>query len=129
MIKMLNSLTQQPSENCIFLTYNVDLLFFEYIVFEPLYAAGCRNILIMCDPGQYQVALRDASELRHAGQRYPILPARTSLTGVFHPKLVLQTSANSGRVFLMSGNVTKAGYAANWEVGFRYALDDCERIR
>src|SRR5262249_25682162 len=41
---------------------------------------------------------------------------RTSPAGAFHPKLVLLTSADSGRVFLTSGNLTKAGYTANWEV-------------
>src|SRR3954464_8367298 len=83
MIKLLTSLTRQPAENCIILTYNADLLFFEYMVFDPLYAAGCHNVLVMCDPAQYQLALRDTSQLRHAGQHYPILPARTSPAGAF----------------------------------------------
>jgi hypothetical protein len=116
MIKLLTSLTRQPAENCIILTYNADLLFFEYMVFDPLYAAGCHNVLVMCDPAQYQLALRDTSQLRHAGQRYPILPARTSPAGAFHPKLMLLTSAEGGRLFLTSGNLTKAGYTTNWEV-------------
>lgn len=120
MIPLLTTLTRQPAENCIFLTYNADLLFFEYMVFDRLYATGCRNMLVMCDPAQYQLAVRDASQLRYAGQRYPVLPGRTSPAGAFHPKIVLLTSTDGGQVFLTSGNLTKAGYTANWEVVSRF---------
>ena len=116
MMRLLTTLKRQPADNSVILTYNADLPFFEYMVFEPLYAAGCRNTLVVCDPMQYELALDDAPLLRYAGQRYLLMPARTSLKGAFHPKLILLTSADSGRVFLASSNLTKAGYGRNWEV-------------
>lgn len=115
-MKLLESLKRHPADNCVILTYNADLMFFEYMLFEPLYGAGCRNTLVICDPVQYQKALGDASHLRFAGQRYWLLPGFTSPTGAFHPKLILLTSADRGRLFLASGNLTKAGYTHNWEV-------------
>lgn len=123
-MKLLDSIRRHPVDNCIILTYNADLLFFEYMLFEPLYGAGCRNTLVICDPAQYQHALADASLLRFAGQRYWIRPGLTSHTGAFHPKLILLTSADRGRLFLTSGNLTKPGYAHNWEVAsvFEYSV-------
>jgi len=115
-MKLLTALKSQPADNCVVLTYNANLLFFEYTLFEPLYAAGCRNTLVLCDPHQYELALADTPLLRYAGQRYLFQPARTSPSGAFHPKLILLTSAHDGRLFLASSNLTRAGYARNWEV-------------
>lgn len=115
-MKLLTALKRQSADNCIILTYNADLLFFEHLIFEPLYASGCRNTLVLCDPLQYRMALADVEQLRYAGQRYLLMPARTSLSGAFHPKLILLTSADGGHLFLTSGNLTKAGYTRNWEV-------------
>ncbi|MFC1975479.1 hypothetical protein ACFLXQ_03660 [Chloroflexota bacterium] len=115
-MKLLKSLNQ-PADNCIILTYNLDLLFFEYMLYPSLYASGCRNTMILCDPTQYEFALQyDVARLQYVGQRYLLVPARTSLSGAFHPKLILLTSANGGSLFLLSGNLTKAGYLHNWEV-------------
>lgn len=115
-MKLLTALKRRPADNCVILTYNADLLFFEHMVFEPLYAAGCRNTLVLCDPLQYSMAVADIEQLRYAGQRYLLMPARTSLSGAFHPKLILLTSTEGGRLFLTSGNLTKAGFTRNWEV-------------
>ena len=95
-MKLLTALRRQPADNCIILTYNADLLFFEHLLFEPLYASGCRNTLVLCDPMQYGIALSDIDQLRYAGQRYLLLPGRTSPRGAFHPKLILLTSAAGG---------------------------------
>ena len=58
-MKLLTAIKRQPADNCIILTFNADLLFFEHMVFEPLYGAGCRNTLVLCDPAQYSMALDD----------------------------------------------------------------------
>ena len=84
-MKFLSALKRQAVDNCIILTYNANLVFFEYMLFEPLYAAGCRNTLIVCDPRQYDAALADAPLLRYAGQRYLFMPGRTSPSGAFPP--------------------------------------------
>lgn len=115
-MKLLKSLNL-PADNGIILTYNLDLLFFEYMLFQALYASGCRNTMILCDPVQSNLALQhDVARLQHVGQRYLLLPARTSPNGAFHPKLILLTSADTGSLYLLSGNLTKSGYLYNWEV-------------
>ncbi len=124
MIKLLTTLRSQRADNCFILTYNVDLPFFEYMLFDQLYANGCRNTVVVCDPLQYEVALQDTPLLRSAGQRYLVLPARISPRGVFHPKLALLTSATAGSLFLASGNLSRPGYTRNWEVVSTFEYND-----
>ena len=88
-MKLLKTINKTPADNCVILTYNVDLLFFEQLLFEPLYASGCRNSLVFCDPYQYQIALSDVERLKFAGQRYSFIPSNTSTAGAFHPKVFL----------------------------------------
>jgi len=122
-MKLLKAIKEFPADNAVILTYNLDLLFFEYLLFEPWYAAGYRNILVMADPGQYAAALDDLSELRYVGQRYVVSSGRTSPRGAFHPKLILLTSQERGALFLASANLTRSGYAVNWEVATQFEFN------
>lgn len=115
-MKLLSTLKNQEANNCFILTYNLDLAFFEYMLFAPLYINGCRNVVVVCDPSQYKKSLEDISILRFAGQRYILVPAQTSLNGVFHPKLIFITGDKGGSVTVTSGNLTRAGYTHNLEV-------------
>ncbi len=119
-MKLLPTLKAFPADNAFFLTYNLDLLFFEYMVFDPMYLAGCRNSVVIADPQGYAAALPDMPEVRYAGQRYVITSGRTSPGGAFHPKLALLTSEDRGALFLASANLTRSGYAFNWEVVTRF---------
>jgi hypothetical protein len=121
-MKALRTLIRQPASNCVALTYSLDLPFFEYMLFEQLYNGGCRNVVLLCDPGQHETALDDVPALTYLGQRYlclPIMAARAA----FHPKLVLLTSDDAGLLLLGSGNVSRSGLTHNREVwtAFRYA--------
>lgn len=49
-IKALQTVLKQQADNCVALTYGLDLPFFEYMLFEPLYNGGCRNVTVLCDP-------------------------------------------------------------------------------
>lgn len=115
-MKLLSTLKDQPADNCFILTYNLDLSFFEYMLFMDLYVSGCRNVVIFCDPTQYQKSLHDISILRFLGQRYTLVPARISPQGAFHPKLIFLSNNECGNVFITSGNLTHAGYNHNLEV-------------
>lgn len=120
-MKIYQTLLRQRAENCIAATYNVDLPFFEYLVFEKLYARGCRNTAVLCDPGQYQLALADIPLLKHVGQRYLCVPC-TAARAAFHPKIVLLTSAESGLLLLGSNNLSRSGLVRNLEVTTRFGF-------
>jgi hypothetical protein len=121
-MKALRTLIRQPASNCVALTYSLDLPFFEYMLFEHLYNGECRNVVLLCDPGQHETALDDVPALTHLGQRYLCLPV-TAARAAFHPKLVLLTSDDAGLLLLGSGNLSRAGLTHNREVWttFRYA--------
>lgn len=114
-IKALRTLLDQRADNCFVLTYNLDLPFFEYMLFEPLHNGGCRNVAVLCDPRQYQSALDDVPVLTHLGQRYLCLPATVS-KAAFHPKLLLLTSDEDGLLLLGSGNLSRSGLTHNREI-------------
>lgn len=118
-IKTLRTLLNQPADNCVALTYSLDLPFFEYMLFEPLYHSGCRNVTVLCDPGQHEIALDDVPALEHLGQRYLCLPA-TVARAAFHPKLILLTSDEDGLLLLGSGNLSRSGLTHNQEVWTRF---------
>ncbi len=85
------------------------------MLFEPLYGAGCRNVLIL-RPEPVSLQFAGYSALALCRPRYTIIPSLTSPNGAFHVKMVLLTSKESGNLFLGSGNLTKSGYIRNWEV-------------
>ena len=123
MIKLLSALKKLTAENCFILTFNLDLSFFEAALFEPLYAAGCRNTTILCDPQQYHFALEDANIIRFAGQRYLLFSGQTSPQGAFHPKLILLTNKTAGHLLITSGNLSRSGYTHNWEVATEFEFN------
>ncbi len=122
-IKTLQTLLNQSADNCVALTYSLDLPFFEYMLFAPLYNGGCRNVAVLCDPGQHETALQDVPALEDLGQRYVCLPI-TAARAAFHPKLLLLTSEREGLLLLGSGNLTRSGLTHNQEVWTRFNYAD-----
>lgn len=122
-MRVLQTLSKQQAENCVALTYNLDLPFFEFMLFEPLYYGGCRNVTVLCDPRQYDIALDDIPVLKHLGQRYLCLPA-TVAEAAFHTKIILLTSSEAGLLLIGSGNVSRSGLTHNQEVWTRFAYAD-----
>lgn len=130
-IKTLQTILKQQADNCVALTYNLDLPFFEYMFFEPLYNGGCRNITVLCDPRQYEAALDDVPALKHLGHRYLCLPSSVT-RAAFHPKLILLTSKDAGLLLVGSGNLSRPGLTHNQEVWTQFAYTNSvsdERIR
>ncbi len=112
---LLKQLKVGSYENCVILTYNADLFFFEQVVLPTLRSHGCDNNLVLMDLRQYETSLVSAaSHLGSLGKSYSVLPIRA--LGAFHPKLILQTGPNSGRLILGSGNLTVRGFSSNWEL-------------
>lgn len=126
-MKIYQALLRHRADNYVATTYNVDLPFFEHMLFERLYRNGCYNTTLLCDPNQYQLALQDIPALRHLGHRYVCVPC-TIAKSVFHPKLTILTSAEAGLLLLGSNNISRPGFMRNLEVAtkFEYATNDSD---
>ena len=112
---LLKQLKVGSYENCVILTYNADLFFFEQVVLPTLRSRGCYNNLVLMDLRQYEASLLSAaSHLGSLGKSYSVLPVKAS--SAFHPKLILQSGQSGGRLILGSGNLTVRGFSSNWEL-------------
>lgn len=112
---LLKQLKVGSYENCVILTYNADLFFFEQVVLPTLRSHGCNNNLVLMDLKQYEASLVSASRhLGSLGKLYSVLPVKAF--GAFHPKLILQAGEKTGRLILGSGNLTVRGFSSNWEL-------------
>lgn len=110
--------------SAIFLTYTLNLQFFEQMIAPRLDAAGCTNVLILSDTTGYDEALlRGARSLSGAGTRYVCARLRSLGHGVQHTKLVLLAGPQAGRLLVGSGNLTLQGFGRNLELFDRYDLD------
>lgn len=111
----------------IFLTYALNLTFFEQILAPALDQAGCSNVLILADPDGYQQAMEmGAKSIQGAGLRYVCTPVSRKGQGVQHAKMLFMVGPNRGRLLIGSGNLTFHGYGRNLELysHFEYDLSD-----
>lgn len=101
----------------IFLTYSLNLTFFEQILAPALDEAGCSNVLILADPDGYQQALdMGAKSINGVGVRYVCVPVRRKGNGIQHGKMLFMVGPNNGRLLIGSGNLTFHGYGRNLEL-------------
>ena len=111
----------------VFLTYTLNLTFYEQVVAPKLDQAGCSNVLIIADPDGYQGALdMGMKSISGAGLRYVCTPLPRTGWGVQHAKVLLMAGAKRGRLLIGSGNLTLHGYGRNLEIysHFEYNADD-----
>lgn len=105
----------------VFLTYTLDLQFFEQMVAPILDSTRCTSVLIISDAAGYDDALaRGAQNLSGVGTRYVCVRLPTSGSGIQHGKLVLLTGAHTGRLLVGSGNLTLHGFGRNLELFDQY---------
>jgi hypothetical protein len=110
--------------SAIFLTYTLNLNFFEQIVAPALESAGCSNVLILTDPDGYAEALEiGKKQVAFAGMRYVCAPIPRIGSGVQHSKILFMAGKESGRLLLGSGNLTLNGYSLNLENFSHYEYD------
>ena len=108
----------------VFLTYTLNLRFYEQIIAPALDRAACANALIIADPDGYADALQlGAMSITGAGRRYVCVPLSCEGRGIQHVKLVLMAGAKYGRMLIGSGNLTLHGYGRNLELFSRFDLD------
>ncbi|MBB4263578.1 hypothetical protein [Bradyrhizobium sp. CIR3A] len=105
----------------IFLTYAFDPLFFERIPLEDLGIGGTRRILILGDAAEISGAMqRCAGQIFHLGRRYTLAAAKPS--NLFHPKMIVRLSAERGKVWVGSGNLTYTGWGGNHELAVAWPI-------
>lgn len=108
----------------IFLTYTLNLNFFEQIVAPALDQAGCSNVLILADPDGYQQALEiGVKSIGGVGLRYVCSPIMRKGYGIQHAKLLFMAGPNRGRLLVGSGNLTFPGYGRNLELYSHFEYD------
>lgn len=131
-VNILNHLEQLAKEKrsfqgAVFLTYTLNLQFFEQMVQPRLDALGCTHVLILTDPFGYQEALaQHLPQLRGVGRQYVCAPILPNGRGVQHGKLLLLLSETGGQLFIGSGNLTYYGYGQNLELFDLFHYEDGE---
>lgn len=108
----------------IFLTYTLNLTFYEQMIAPALDQAGCSNVLILVDPDGYNAAMEmGAKTVTGAGMRYVSAPVLRQGMGVQHSKLLLMAGPKRGRMFIGSGNLTLHGFGRNLELFSHFEVE------
>jgi hypothetical protein len=128
-IDILNTLADLKPHyrGAIFLTYTLDLVFFEELVAPKLDALGCTNIVILADQHGYDVAHeRGHRHLRRVGRQYVCAPIVSPGRGVQHVKVIMLVGPEHGMLLIGSGNLTLHGIGRNLEQFVRFDLNLAE---
>lgn len=108
----------------VFLTYTLNLTFYEQVIAPRLDQAGCSNVLIIADPDGYQGAMdMGLQSISGAGLRYVCVPLPRPGWGVQHAKVMLMAGAKRGRLMIGSGNLTLHGFGRNLELFSHFEYD------
>lgn len=114
-MKLYERFADREFHTSIVTSFGIDFDAYENIVLPRLRGAGCRNNLVLVDGRLLTHALCGASALpHHAGRLYTI--HGVGATGVFHPKVVVQTGRRRGRMIVSSANLTTPGLGGNLEL-------------
>jgi len=101
----------------IFLSYGVNLPFYERAILGRLWKTNSRNNLIFMDSHRYQDTIHHFRDvIGYVGKRYMIVPVNVGSYQAFHPKLILLLGMNRARLIIGSGNLTFSGYGDNLEI-------------
>jgi len=108
----------------VFLTYSLNLNFFEQIVIPALDEAGCSNILILADPDGYEQAMEIGADfISEVGRSYVCVPVPRTGKGIQHAKVLFMAGPARGRILIGSGNLTYSGYSQNLELYSHFEYD------
>jgi hypothetical protein len=101
---------ERQVREALFLTFNIDLGFFEARLLGPVRATGAA-VTVVADSSMFAP---DPRNVRSAGNTYALGLAVTR--GAFHPKLSVLVGPERALVGIGSGNLTVGGWHANEEV-------------
>jgi hypothetical protein len=97
-------------EHAVFLSYTLDLAFFEAVALGLVRSLGARVTVV----GDAWMSSPDPRAVRQAGRAY--LAGLADMPGAFHPKLVVLAGERRCLVAIGSGNTTLAGWQNNAEL-------------
>jgi hypothetical protein len=118
---LLKRLEDGRFEHAVFLTYSLDLLYFETAVVRHLVRRGCGNVIVFADGRHVAEELTKVADPRWVGGRSTWGVGRTySLTPVFHtsafhPKVAL-IIGEEVELVVGSGNLEAGGLRSNLEI-------------
>ena len=117
-------------DHALFLTYGVDIHFFENALWRQL-SGQCRNKIILADGNRYLEACDNYAQsglLRHLNQQY--VAAGLFAGRAAHAKMILLTNSERGRLLVGSGNMGWQGYASGGEMftEYEYAPDTPDSV-
>ncbi len=111
----------------LFLTYDFDPIFFERVVLRELWAGGTGDIVVIADPSRIAASLpRWSHGLVHLGRSYQLVSA--TVTGAFHPKIIIRAGREDVIAWVGSGNVTFGGWGGNLELSAAWTLGDDDAV-
>lgn len=111
------ALNSRAYDHAVICTFTFEATFFEEYCLEKFASLNNNgNITVLVDRGIYEKAFLgpESQRPRKANLRYLLQPI--SASGVFHPKLFLLASKNSGRLIIGSANFTRPGITSNAEM-------------
>lgn len=119
-----------PWSHALFMTYGVNLPFFEHALWNQL-PNRCRNRIVLADGHSYLMACRGYAQgdvLRYLNQRY--VAAGVFCRHAAHAKVILLTNEEQGRLLVGSGNLGLPGYASGGELftQYEYSKDAPENV-
>ncbi|MGD9588729.1 MAG: hypothetical protein AB7Q37_03385 [Pyrinomonadaceae bacterium] len=104
-------------------TFNSYLPFYEDIVLQRLFKAGCRANTLLIDERQFTSALSNRfTRPRLAGQSYTVIPINVEKR-CFHPKIILLLGKQKCALYIGSHNQTLSGFGKNRELTVHFEVD------
>ena len=114
-LRLLDTLKQRGFHSSVATTYSVDGGFYDGAIQHRLRAHDCLNNILIADASMLRDALRATPEcFARAGSRYAVVPV--SVSGCFHPKILLRLGTDRARLHVASANTTAAGWCRNAEL-------------
>lgn len=117
---LLRRVESTAFEHAVFLTYSLDLPFFEDTILRHLLRRECRNVAVFADEAHaaaQQVLLARSAASRAGwpcGRLYSLTPVFQE--GAFHPKVAFLVGQDEVEAWVGSGNLEPGGLRANLEV-------------
>jgi hypothetical protein len=115
-ISLLEELQVGEYETAVFLTYTINLRFFELMILPRLRRMGISRIGVLVDQRGYQESFADPVAQEFCGQEYILAPVRLPRGGIQHAKLIWLQKQEIITAYVGSHNLTMAGYNDQVEI-------------